>query len=124
MLNPQQMLPTLQQVHALMPQRPQFTDTSVPTAAEVTDLILFTSQAVTGEGFGELPEHLAGKVQYIVALGTASTIESSYYPEQNDNDGSPSATLYTRYQAELLGLRALLSTATAGNIAFSMRMGT
>lgn len=102
-------IPTPDQVHALIPQRPPFTVASRPSINEVQDLIDLVADAVMAETPGEFPAHLAGKVKYLIAYNVAAQIEASYFPEQQLGSESPSEQLYRQYQAELLGLRSLLT---------------
>lgn len=102
--------PTPQQVHAYLPQRPLFTDTSRPSIAEVNAIIDVVADAVLAEtSTGVFPDRLAGKVLQVIALNVAAQIENSYFPEQGIGTDSGADYLYRQYQAELLGLRALLA---------------
>lgn len=117
--------PNPAQVHALIPVRPLFTDTSRPTWDEVGAIIDMAAFSVAAESSsGDFPTSLAGKVQYVIALNAASQIEESFFPEQATGPDAPGQALYTRYQAELIGLRGLLKTigGTASRVK-SSRMG-
>lgn len=105
--------PSPAQVHALIPVRPAFTATSKPSIDEVEDLIDLALDAVTDEtSVGTFPEIRAGKARFVIALSAASMVEQGYFPEQQIGPDSPAQLLYTRYQAELLGLRTILGTAS------------
>lgn len=114
-------VPTPAAVHALIPIRPVFTDVSRPSLTEVYELIDLASDSVASEWTGQLAPALAGKVRYAIALNVASTIESTYFPEQDNGPEAPGEALYTRYQAELIGLRTLLSNTVADGGAFTIR---
>lgn len=108
------MLPTTDQVHALIPMRPAFTLTSRPNVTEVQDIIELAAETLGAETT-TWPEALTGKVRYLIALNAASLVESSFWPEQGIGDESPAQILYSRYVDELAGLRTLLGSSAAGS---------
>lgn len=103
--------PTVEQVHALIASRPAFTLTSRPTAADVADLVQLADDSLSAETAATMPAQLVGKARLVVALHAAALVESTFFPEQQYGDRSPADVLFGRYQAELLGLRALLGVA-------------
>jgi hypothetical protein len=102
-------LPTVDQVHALIPLRPAFSGASRPSTAEVTSLIDQVADVVDAESDVDFPDECLGKVRFVIALEVASLIESAYWPEQQTGPDSPSEMLNSRYQGELLGLRSHLA---------------
>jgi hypothetical protein len=103
--------PTPAQVHAVIPTRPTFTDTSRPSVAEVQDIIDLTADSVAAEArTNTFEDSLVGKVRYVVCLGVASQVEMAFFPEQQTGPDSPGQELYARYQAELIGLRTISAT--------------
>lgn len=112
--------PTPGQVHALIAQRPTFTDTSKPTVTEVQYLIDQRTADVLGELDGAVvPPNLFGLAQRTIALGAAADIESGYYPEQQLAD-SQHASLTARYLQALSRFQQLLAEQGGGPI----RVGT
>lgn len=112
-------VPTPVQIHALIPVRPEFSGTSKPTVVEVQAIIDMQRDVIDAESLAVFPDEYAGKVRYIIALGAASQIEESYFPEQNTGPDSPGQLLYARYLQELAGLRSLPKV-TAGGGAFTI----
>lgn len=112
--------PSPGQVHALIAQRPTFTDTSRPTLTEVQYLIDQRTADVLGELNGAaVPPNLFGLAQRTIALGAAADIESGYYPEQQLAD-SQHASLIARYLQALTRFQQLLVEQGGGPI----RVGT
>lgn len=106
---PSTMIPTPAQVHALIPTRPQFTPSSRPSVDEVQEIIYLVADAVAAETITTFPLNTVGKVKLVIAYNVASQVEASYFPEQQLGPESPAELLYRQYQAELLGLRSLLT---------------
>lgn len=101
------LVPTPEQVHSLIPTRPAFTATSVPTRGQVVELV----RQAASDVFVDLPEGLGpGPVlnlaRWAVSLNAASYVEAAFYPEQAGGDGSTSTLLHDRYVAVLSKLRA------------------
>jgi hypothetical protein len=102
--------PRPDEVHALLASRPAFTDDSRPSVAQVADLVKLADDSLSAETADTLPARLIGKAKLVVALHAAALVESTFFPEQQYGDRSPADVLYSRYQSELLGLRALQGT--------------
>ena len=113
--------PTPAMVHALIPLRPAFTATTRPTEAEVQSTIDMATDVIDAESPVDFSDELAGKVRFAIALNVASMVEASYFPEQYTGPDAPGQDLYTRYQAELIGLRSLLSSTVSSGGAFTIR---
>jgi len=102
-------VPSPAQVHALIPTRPVFTDTSRPTLGEVQAIINLSADSVASESpTGTFLPANAGKVRLTIALFVAQQVEASFWPEQQTGPDSPAELLYARYQGELTGLRGRL----------------
>lgn len=110
------LVPSPDQVHSLIPTRPTFDDASTPTGDEVVGLARLAATDVAVDlptGTDEGP--LLALARWAVTLETASLVEASYYPEQNGGEGSTADTLHARYLAILAKLRATVGAVDPGS---------
>lgn len=113
-------------VHALIPARSQdrpFDGTTVPTVSQVGEVIRqVTAEVVAEVGRFDPTVPLSGHdgttlgdlARRAVALGAASQIEDSFFPEQQQGnyvgvDSTPSQHLYARYRRALELLRDIVA---------------
>lgn len=91
-----------------------FTAATVPTAAQVAALITSVAAEVTAE-VGTITDELATFARFVIALGTAAQVESSWYPDMAGANG-PAESLADRYASALARLKGAngKATGTAG----------
>ena len=110
--------PAPRHVEALMSARfgPEgITETSSPTVEQVADLIAQLATTVVAE-CDEPGEGQAALARATVALGVASYIENSSYPEQVDLTSSPAEFYRRRYAEHVNLLRAAIVTDTRARV--------
>lgn len=108
-------------VHAHIPQRPVFTDSSRPSADEVASLTMSTARAVIGAVGGTLPESLKALAVVVTEVGTAAKVEQSYWPEQQGGAQSAATLLWDEYNRLLSSLIAQkLTLDRAGTVGLGM----
>lgn len=112
--------PSVAAVHTLIPQRPPFTATSVPSAADVADIISRLAATIAAE-FPLLPAALRPVAAAYIAYSAAALVETAYNPEQQFGTAGPATLLDQRAGVELTRLRALYQT---GSARIGKRLGT
>ncbi|MDQ2727985.1 MAG: hypothetical protein M3Y91_09025 [Actinomycetota bacterium] len=90
-----------------------FTLSTRPTGAEVVSLINLVGAEVAGE-VGDVPALLTDNAAYVVALGAASLVEVSYFPEQVRAQQSAYPDLDARYIDALGRLQVNVAEGGAG----------
>lgn len=106
--------PTPADVHTVIPTRPNWTEATKPSLADVTAVIGRIADSVAAE-FPELPLTLEPVARAHVTYRAASEIEGSYDPEQQfGGDDSQVARLDRAAGAELARLRILSGSAAGG----------
>lgn len=110
-------LPTQADVAAVIPHRTgdatgvvteTFGATTVPTDAQVTNVIAKLGDEVTAE-VGAVAASLEGFWRWVVTLGAAAQVEQSFYPDQDGVEA-----LWKRYRENLKRLKAADSGQGAG----------
>lgn len=108
-------------VHAHIPQRPRFTDSSRPSITEVTGLTESTAQAVVGAVGGVLSDQLAPFAAVVTEVATAAKVEQSFFPEQQNGTAAPAQMLWDEYNRLLSSLvKQSLVLNEAGRSGFGM----
>ena len=107
-------LPTQAGVAGVIPQRTgddagvvadSFGATTVPTADQVTGIIAELGAEVDA-AVGAVPAALDAMWRWVVTLGSAAQVETSFYPDVGSGDA-----LWARYAATLALLRQAVATA-------------
>lgn len=94
-------------VAALIPQRTgdqtgrasgAFSATTVPTDVQVANLIAGTANEVTAVVGSNPDAAISAMAAHVTAVGTASYVESGFYPDENTTAQGPAAQLLVRFQ--------------------------
>lgn len=108
-------------VHAHVPQRGVFTESSRPSISEVAGLAMSTARAVIGAVGGALPDSLQPFAVVVVEAGTAAKVEQSYFPEQQSGATAPATLLWDEYNRLLSSLiKQALTLNESGRSGFGM----
>jgi hypothetical protein len=103
-------LPTPDEVHSQIPTRPAFTDTSVPSVGDVSNVIRLVADSLAAE-FPALPATAYPVAKAYVTYSAAAILEAKYDPEQQfGGDTAQMTMLDQRAGVELQRLRNLYAS--------------
>lgn len=115
--------PTIEQIGALLYERTAdsvgnklgtFTETTRPTATNVSSIIERAVGTVSSTVGNEIPESCWEMARSLVALRAAMLIEVSFFPEQIRADKSPFESYRKMYEFDLADLRKAVAEAGSG----------